>query len=321
MVTLHLNYGVFLLRHAIRPVWNHAVQASDPDPGKGKPHLFFALLPSLFAVLLLALLFRKEAAASYFSFYIRYIGAPAAVLLPLLILLAGSLTGKHIRVLTSALLVILLVGGCGAKELEDRCFPMLTIVDYDVEKDKVGYTDTFPVPQKQEDRNEATGTTDTDFVYGKDFSDAWESYEKRLNKEPDYNHLKVLVVDEDFFAESAKYAEMIERIEENERLPRNAYVCVVSDANKFLKLSNSLSDDAGTYLEDFLENHKTGSHSPVTLGELIDEKENRKRTLLLPYLVIKKKNLLRDGYRMVDRGEPVAFRKSTDSCGVSYSCC
>lgn len=180
-----------------------------------------------------------------------------------------------------------LLCGCNANELENRCFPMLSIVDYEPGEEKVSFCYTFPTPRREEDQGTATGELDASFSYGETFEKAWEFYEKKLNKEADYNHLKVLVIGREFLENENLCSGMIDFLQEKETFPRNAYVCVMDEPEELLEVEESLSDDAGTYLEDFLKkNHTSQNEKLVTLGKMMDEQENRRLKLHLPYLMI-----------------------------------
>lgn len=203
-------------------------------------------------------------------------------------------------------LVLLISGllcGCSAHELEDRCFPMLALVDYDARQEKAAFCDTFPTPRRSEDEGTATEEIDTVFAYGNSFLEAWQQYEGRLSRESDYNHLKVLVIGEAFLENDALYQEMLDFFWESETLPRNVYVCVMQDTAELLEIQGLLSDDAGTYLEQFLEkNEEGGGYKIVTLGDLMDEQLNRREKLYLPYLAVEEKSIVWKAWYGMERG-------------------
>ena len=61
-------------------------------------------------------------------------------------------------------------------------------------------------------------------------------------------------------------------------------MCVVDDAEELLELEKHLPQDLGTYLEEYLKNHEAQKNKLLTLGDLLNEKENQMMILYLPYL-------------------------------------
>lgn len=159
----------------------------------------------------------------------------------------------------NCLLVILasfLLAGCSSTELEERCFPMAVMVE--MENGKVTYYASF--------KEEKTENVD------------------RLNKIPDYNHLKVLVLEEDLLEQQNQYNAMLDKLAETEEFPRNTYVCVVDDVDDLFELEKNITEDLGSYLEEYLKKHEEKKDRLLTLGDLMDEKENQSMVLYLPYL-------------------------------------
>ena len=185
------------------------------------------------------------------------------------------------------LLVLIMVStlmGCSSTELEERCFPMLVAVGY--EDRNVTYEMAYPKDggMLQFDAN------------GIDFKESKEKYEERLNKEADYNHLKVLVFEEDFLEHTESYKSMLDYLAEIEDFPRNTYVCVVDDIEDLLELEERLSQDLGTYLEEYLKQQEDGKTYLLTLGDLMDEKDNQDMVFYLPYLEIEDNFIEWKGY-------------------------
>jgi stage II sporulation protein R len=140
-------------------------------------------------------------------------------------------------------------------------------------------------------------------------------------KQLDYNHLKVMVLEEAFLADADAYESLLTDIQEEDTYPRNTYVCVTADAEALRKLQEQNVLDLGEYLEELLEN---GTADPVkdlpTIGKLIDEKENRQKTLYLPYLVVDGDSVVWDGeyeiFQSVPQGvlqEQMPLTAETDS--------
>lgn len=171
---------------------------------------------------------------------------------------------------------------CNKTELEERCFPLLAGVDYD--DGKVTFCAGFP---RADNSGGSTGQSmelQVGTERGNSFAESKSGYEKNLNKEPDYNHLKVLVLGDDFAKDQTKLNEMLDVLAKTEQFPRNTYVCVVDDVDDLLEIDKELPQDLGTYLEEYLSNHEDKKNDMLTLGDMLDEKENKDMVLYAPYL-------------------------------------
>ncbi len=201
---------------------------------------------------------------------------------------------------TALALLIICAGlfcGCTANDLEENCFPMLAVVDLAEDEGQTAFGYAFPAAgsgeSEQYTQEEEAEEINTLFVYGANFEEALSAYESRLNKVTDCNHLKAVVLGEAFFNDRGQYEAMLDFLTEEEKFPRNAYVCIVPDAAELMELDGSLSDDLGSYLEDYLLNHENSSEAElVTIGKLMDERKNRVLTLQIPYIEVENGSLL-----------------------------
>lgn len=177
--------------------------------------------------------------------------------------------------------------GCSTTELEERCFPMMVSVGY--EDAKVSYAIGFP-KEGETGKNSGMETEE------KTFLEAKTTYENRLNKEADYNHLKVLVLEDDFLEQKNAYEAMVDYLSKAEDFPRNTYVCVVDEVEELYEMEKSISEDLGTYLEEYLKKQEEQKDRLLTLGDLIDEKENETMDLYLPYMEVEENFIEWKGY-------------------------
>ena len=183
-----------------------------------------------------------------------------------------------------AVIAICLIA-CGTTELEERYFPMLVAVGY--EDGKVSYVAAF---SKQDETQKAFR------VVEKTFEESKTKYEGRLNKDADYNHLKVLVFEDDFLENASAYEEMLYHLAKTEDFPRNTYVCAVEDVDDLLELEKNVEQDLGTYLEEYLKQKEEKKDRLLTLGDLLDERVNQSMVLYMPYLEIEDKFVEWKGY-------------------------
>lgn len=170
--------------------------------------------------------------------------------------------------------------GCGANELEETAFPLLVAVDYEDDQNKVVYCNGFSRPTQ-----ESGGGKELPYSarQGDTFARAKEDYENLLQKVLDYNHLKILLLGEDLVNNKQAYRDMIDTLAKTEEFPRNTYICITEDISDILEIADKLPEDVGSYLENYLENHKKKEDNLISLGDLIDEQENQSLILYAPY--------------------------------------
>lgn len=184
----------------------------------------------------------------------------------------------------AAIAASLLLTGCSATELEDRCFPMMAAVD--VRLGQVEFSYGFPELSQKDNTDVEESKVNAGVACGEDFEESYESYEQELSKFVDCNHMKVLVLGENLL-ESDQYDKMLSYLQETELFPRNTYVCVTEDTHALYEIEGNLPEDLGTYLESFLQRHESerGISLP-DLGKLLDARENGDGEVALPYLEV-----------------------------------
>ena len=96
--------------------------------------------------------------------------------------------------------------------------------------------------------------------------------------------------------ERTAFGQMLDYLAETEKFPRNTYVCVVDDIEDLFKIEEKLSQDLGTYLEEYITKHEEGKSHILTLGDLLDEKENQTMILYMPYLEVEDNYIEWGGY-------------------------
>ena len=183
----------------------------------------------------------------------------------------------------------MLLTGCSETELEERCFPMLAAAGY--EDGRVTFDAAFPKTGDAAKADASGGDTSSQGIQvsgGRAFTfeNSKKKWENRLNKEADYNHLKIVVIEEELIQEREAYQKMMDYLAETEVFPRNTYVCAVEDMEDLFELEQKLPQDLGTYIEEFIKMHEEESGHILTLGDLLDEKENQSMILYMPYLEI-----------------------------------
>ena len=155
----------------------------------------------------------------------------------------------------------LMLTGCSAVELEERCFPTLAAVDIvavatDETTDKEVVEFYYNMDKSYEPE------------YADDIKTAVDSFEGRLSQKADTNHLKVILIGKTLRNDKAAYARFIEYCKTSKKFPRNTYVCIADDIN-------DIFDNMGDYYEQKMnkENHEDGEPI-ITLGTLLDDYTN-----------------------------------------------
>ena len=191
-------------------------------------------------------------------------------------------------------LMLFLLSACASTELERRCFPTIVLIGY--ENQKVSYALGFPEVPSSDDEDASINEIRVPMTEEADFEKSKTKYESNLNKIADYNHLKILVLEEEFIEQKVLFENMLTDLAQTEEYPRNTYVCIVDDIEDLLEMEEKLPQELGAYLEEYINNHKMIKDSVITLGDLIDEKENKKLILQIPYFDTEDKYVEWNGY-------------------------
>ena len=207
--------------------------------------------------------------------------------------------------------VVILLTGCNSTELEDRCFPMLAAVDYEKETEKVVFVYMFPRAGIKSEEGQNAAQIDVAPVGAQTFTEARAEFEREVSKKPDPNHLKVVLLGEALIENYGQYERMLEELQQDESFPRNTYVCITADVKGVLEQDEQRSMDIGSYLEELIENHDRKENRKLpTIGNLIDEKDNRRRTLEIPYIEVENDTILWQTEYVMAQGMPVGVKKS-----------
>lgn len=213
----------------------------------------------VFAVFAISLIFngQEEIMNKYLTVFLHVI-VPVLVLIPIMLILVG----------------------CNANELENRCFPMLAAVDYDIDAGKVEFFYTFPKSGLNSDNAQETANVAIMPAYDTDFGSARQTYENDLSLDADTNHLKVIILGKSFLKRDDDYELMIETLKQEETFPRNTYVVAVDDTNHYFELNDSMNNDIGSYIETLLEKkQREEGLELVTIGDLMDEDTDAKENV------------------------------------------
>ena len=218
------------------------------------------MLPYLILLLLVygvtVLFYRNQQFLDCVTFLLWKIGTPFVVGVPVLLCLTGERkkNNKKVRVLVLVCFLFgcLVLQGCNVAELEDKAFPvLLNIRDQD------------------------------------DFQNVWLNHEYAGNKEVDYNHLKVVLIERSFLEKEAEVEDMLSMLEQEKEVPWNAYVMTTESCDRLAQTEGELDVLLGNYLEELLENTSgIDQKAYPTLGMLYEERANHLETLYIPFVDI-----------------------------------
>ena len=235
------------------------------------------MLPYLILLLLVygvaVLFYRNQQFLDRVTFLLWRIGTPFVVGVPVLLCLTGRKPNRgmeersskenkderknhkkkvRVVVLVCFLFVCLFLQGCNVAELEDKAFPvLLNIRDQD------------------------------------DFQNVWLNHEYAGNKEVDYNHLKVVLIERSFLEKEAEVEDMLSMLEQEKEVPWNAYVMTTESCDRLAQTEGELDVLLGNYLEELLENTSgIDQKAYPTLGMLYEERVNHLETLYIPFVDI-----------------------------------
>ena len=223
---------------------------------EGKKRMLTYLILLLLVYGVTVLFYRNQQFLDCVTFLLWKIGTPFVVGVPILLCLTGE-RKKHKKKVRVLVLVCFLFGclflqGCNVAELEDKAFPvLLNIRDQD------------------------------------DFQNVWLNHEYAGNKEVDYNHLKVVLIERSFLEKEAEVEDMLSMLEQEKEVPWNAYVMTTESCDRLAQTEGELDVLLGNYLEELLENTSgIDQKAYPTLGMLYEERANHLETLYIPFVDI-----------------------------------
>lgn len=213
------------------------------------------------------------------------VATPLVVLIPLTgrILLFFRKKRKHLLQCALLLCTMMCLTGCSTMELENRKFPLAMGVDEEGSACRISYK--FQNLSEVADEN-AKNPDGTDFyIRDADFFTGISKYANDTNKILDYNHMKVLILSEDFIEDEEALEQFLSVCKKEELIARNTLLFFAEDAGQILALDKNLDTTIGSYLEELIESREDYKlKDAVTLGDLYSDRANKEQLLLVPVL-------------------------------------
>lgn len=210
---------------------------------------------------------------------------PLVVLIPLMAGLCLKLSGKGKQVISTAVLlgIVCFLSGCSTMELENRKFPLAMGIDKEENSCQISYK--FQDLSKVADENAASSSGTDFYIEDKDFFTGISKYANNTNKMMDYNHMKALVLSEDFMEDTSSLAMFLQVCQKEDLIARNTLLFVSENAAEILALDKNLDTAIGSYLEEMMESRDDYKlKTTVTLGDFYNESANKEQLLLIPVL-------------------------------------
>lgn len=229
---------------------------------------------------------------SFFETYMKYIGMPQSVLLPLFILFIGKLRKVSVKVAAKSLLLLftfttaVTLTGCGdMTEIEDRNFIQAVGIDITPD-DKISAYYVLPDLKALTEQ----GSDDPKKLLlnfkGVDYWEIEEKYSLQNNKRLDFSHLKIIVLGRSIAENEEQLEEFLSYIENKYELGRNTLVFLSeTSAKDIITISGDLEGGVGDYLEKLYKINliNTGIQE-VTIGNLVLAKNEGDLAVNLPII-------------------------------------
>ncbi len=255
----------------------------------------------------------------YYARYITYIGLPQSIILPLLVILIDRIRGavgkkthnaqssnglkkraKSLSMLVVGFIMIGMLSSCGDRiEIEDREFVQALAVDYTNNELTAYYIlpDVAAISDQPSTDPEKLLRT----FHGANFFDIEEQYKLCSSKKLDYSHLKVLIVGEKLLQNEIMMQDVVTYLQNNYEISKNTYIFLVKDNIKdIVDYNKNVSNGIGDYLDRMYRNNLVQSEKEeITLGSLINAKNNSDFAIQLPLLTIRNNDLSINGIGIV----------------------
>ncbi len=228
----------------------------------------------------------------YFSFYMKFIGLPQSILMPLFIVFIGKLkkvvyknsTIRNILVFVICGAALTLTGCADKTEIEDRNFIQAIGIDYVDDKYNVYYV----LP----DLKQLTGRGITDpenlviSLSDINFSRVEEEYHLRHNKRLDFSHLKAIIIGHELAMNKEAFTELNQYVQNKYEIGKNVLVFLSSnDAKDIIDLNEVVEGGVGEYLDRLYRiNLSNTDKEEVTIGDLVRGMNNENEVVRVPII-------------------------------------
>ena len=182
------------------------------------------------------------------------------------------------------------LSGCGVNELENQAFPLVMGVEA---RENESFQLYLAYPDLLNE-NASEHALASDAYWEGTVTDLFEGMRQmseNSSKNPDLNHLKVLLLNPQVFASDAAMEALLSFFEKKTDAAWNTYVLLTEEPMQEIFTEKlQLPECMGIYLEDLLEEWEHVKHNSfVTVGTLMQQFYERKGTVCIPKVVRQKK--------------------------------
>lgn len=194
------------------------------------------------------------------------------------------------------------LGGCGVNELENQAFPLALGVEVE---DNHAYHLYLAYPNLQDEK--ASENALSSDVYWEqtvpDLAVGMHRMSESSNKNPDLNHLKVLILQPQIFAQKETMESVLAFFEKETEAAWNTYVLMTEEPlEKLFSEENQLPECMGIYLEDMLEEWEhVKKQAFVTVGTLMRQFYGTPESACIPKLVVEQGKISIGGFTILNR--------------------
>jgi len=235
----------------------------------------------------------------YFEYYMKYIGMPQSIIIPVIIVFIGKIKKiknhksalKTLLLITTLASVVSLTGCSDMTEIEDRNFVQAMGIDLKGNELTVYYVlpDLKALTQQGSENPEKLILE----LKGYDFWEIEKSYDLQYNKRLDFSHLKAIVLGKELAKDQKQLAQFLTYVEDKYQLGRNTLI-FTSDttAKKVISLNKDLEGGIGDFLDRLYRiNLKNTGKKVITVGEMVFAMNEDNPVVSMPLLKANKTTL------------------------------
>lgn len=269
------------------------------------PNRNYLLVPFLLIIFGMSVLpIETEEFYYYFERYMKYIGIPQSLILPLVVVGFGKLRKLSKKAVINTLLLFFttlcatsLTGCSEMAEIEDRNFIQAVGIDQD-EDNKI--TSLYVLPDLKALTEQASEDPEklVQKFEDKDYWQIQENYILENNKRLDFSHLKVIILGKKIAQSEDSLTEFLIYVQNKYEIARNTLVFLSeSSAEDIISLSGDLEGGVGDYLDKLYRINLTNTGiEEVTVGDLILAMNEGNLSINIPILKAEDKMLTVNGF-------------------------
>lgn len=179
----------------------------------------------------------------------------------------------------------LCMAGCGSLEPEKRNYPLALAWDYQEGVYGLHYAMADLSRVTKQDKGE-NASVETLTLVGRDLEELSGQYVSTQPYALDLGHVQAVIFSWDLVEEMQAYQTVIDGMQQDFVLGKNAYVFGTDDTQEIVAKSADMENSLGEYLVGLYENHPSSKEKGVTLEDLYYDWNNTKTIPKIPELVL-----------------------------------